>query len=110
MDQAKRTAYVVSTHSRLKAAGAISRFLHWASLVSTHSRLKAAGIAACRLGGFLFVSTHSRLKAAGTVFKIFAFGEHGFNTQPPKGGWQNRHRSARILRCFNTQPPKGGWT
>ena len=55
--------------------------------VSTHSRPKAAG---ARVGLQCFqssVSTHSRPKAAGTVFKIFAFCEHGFNTQPPEGGW-----------------------
>ena len=33
----------VSTHSRLKAAGAVGIFLSPAYTVSTHSRLKAAG-------------------------------------------------------------------
>ena len=34
----------------------------------------------------------------------------GFNTQPPKGGWQRVMRG--LYACsfsFNTQPPKGGW-
>ena len=33
----------VSTHSRLKAAGALDKPMHPSLLVSTHSRLKAAG-------------------------------------------------------------------
>ena len=59
----------------------------FATIVSTHSRLKAAGIIACvpvRVGG---VSTHSRLKAAGQVFKKAYNTTYRFNTQPPKGGW-----------------------
>ena len=35
--------FVVSTHSRLKAAGKIGREWKCFRLVSTHSRLKAAG-------------------------------------------------------------------
>ena len=35
---------VVSTHSRLKAAGRADRSIVLLNLVSTHSRLKAAGI------------------------------------------------------------------
>ena len=34
-------------------------------IVSTHSRLKAAGYLKASFGGFQLVSTHSRLKAAG---------------------------------------------
>ena len=56
---------VVSTHSRLKAAGGTggngSRKLE----VSTHSRLKAAGKSTIEWRGSQRVSTHSRLKAAG---------------------------------------------
>ena len=56
---------VVSTHSRLKAAGYKSRVILTCKLVSTHSRLKAAGVSAHR-------------------DKI---GDGSFNTQPPEGGW-----------------------
>ena len=78
---------LVSTHSRLKAAGRqkdnYSRGFvgfntqppegGWVSLafyavddrVSTHSRLKAAGFEHTTSTGILYVSTHSRLKAAG---------------------------------------------
>ena len=78
---------MVSTHSRLKAAGTTRRYMNltftcfntqppeggwtfkraglkfWA--VSTHSRLKAAGQEPGKLKDRLDVSTHSRLKAAG---------------------------------------------
>ena len=57
---------IVSTHSRLKAAGACYfGQTVFVDRVSTHSRLKAAGFAVHRLHDFLEVSTHSRLKAAG---------------------------------------------
>ena len=78
--------------------------------VSTHSRLKAAGAEAvhccCEATGFntqppeggwsrtlIFpksihlVSTHSRLKAAGASVPPAIFSTFGFNTQPPEGGW-----------------------
>ena len=55
---------IVSTHSRLKAAGEIQQVLLSVAVVSTHSRLKAAGRrGACVIADGL-VSTHSRLKAA----------------------------------------------
>ena len=79
---------MVSTHSRLKAAGKARKMAKmlsmcfntqppeggWAdhdllpkrlSLVSTHSRLKAAGSSCTPYRAIRFVSTHSRLKAAG---------------------------------------------
>ena len=59
---------MVSTHSRLKAAGTLTPQPPVQKTVSTHSRLKAAGIDSD--GGDVFgmvVSTHSRLKAAGTA-------------------------------------------
>ena len=61
----ENTLYVVSTHSRLKAAGYRHILNHIQTQVSTHSRLKAAGLT--NLCNYLIfnVSTHSRLKAAG---------------------------------------------
>ena len=78
-------------------------------MVSTHSRLKAAGGCSTGFGGTMrgfntqppeggwhiqtdnkveaLVSTHSRLKAAG--FAAF--------------------KSIGVKKCFNTQPPEGGW-
>ncbi len=83
----RREDWIVSTHSRLKAAGAGLLKNRDMLLVSTHSRLKAAGnfIFISHPGGR--VSTHSRLKAAGKEFPIFRFNHCGFNTQPPEGGW-----------------------
>ena len=78
---------IVSTHSRLKAAGTAWAALQVFYQVSTHSRLKAAGPNSGLSRRALFVSTHSRLKAA--------------------GGSPLRDWSASL--CFNTQPPEGGW-
>ena len=84
---ANQGCLIVSTHSRLKAAGSINRHqirycqrfntqppkggwqAEWEKqvreAVSTHSRLKAAGTAQSELFADMEVSTHSRLKAAG---------------------------------------------
>ena len=60
---------VVSTHSRLKAAGRRLIFRGLGNgFVSTHSRLKAAGELLKDSGTLSHVSTHSRLKAAGEGF------------------------------------------
>ena len=78
---------MVSTHSRLKAAGPSVRVQNTPYSVSTHSRLKAAGPPEIEREVLQTVSTHSRLKAAGQC----CFLQHGsgacFNTQPPEGGW-----------------------
>ena len=61
-------------------------------MVSTHSRLKAAGE---DYQGAIFVvdvSTHSRLKAAGAKYAITRWSLDGFNTQPPEGGWYQQKR------------------
>ena len=59
-------AHVVSTHSRLKAAGADVDIVLKSLRVSTHSRLKAAGQTPAEQDKIIKVSTHSRLKAAGS--------------------------------------------
>ena len=48
-------------------AAAVAAFI---GLVSTHSRLKAAGAVMCATRNLRHVSTHSRLKAAGTFYVI----------------------------------------
>ena len=91
-------AVIVSTHSRLKAAGCLCR-INTPSLwrfntqppeggwrphfvrqvgdaVSTHSRLKAAGLLPADINIPNIVSTHSRLKAAG-VKKQFGRAANG---------------------------------
>ena len=122
---------LVSTHSRLKAAGRKKLFGFLRVMVSTHSRLKAAGVAFAWQGATGLVSTHSRLKAAGLVCRIAKRCSICFNTQPPKGGWSTYIISSILypvsthsrlkaagksqllpslpILCFNTQPPKGGW-
>ena len=56
-------------------------------LVSTHSRLKAAGRYVPKLLSIKAVSTHSRLKAAGRSSRQDDDLPPRFNTQPPEGGW-----------------------
>ena len=59
-------------------------------VVSTHSRLKAAGWGNGRRGSRFRVSTHSRLKAAGFSTLPLMLICLSFNTQPPEGGWTGR--------------------
>ena len=82
-----KTADLVSTHSRPKAAGYINSNSVEYTCVSTHSRPKAAGHTAATLFLIVMVSTHSRPKAAGRLI------------------WCKK----TPLKCFNTQPPEGGW-
>ena len=79
--------FLVSTHSRLKAAGKTSGESMSESSVSTHSRLKAAGKPDDLTWAQIKVSTHSRLKAAGSWSSHWAWKLKSFNTQPPEGGW-----------------------
>ena len=62
-------------------------------LVSTHSRLKAAGEETRHIRFQNKVSTHSRLKAAGAQLNEFTKNWGCFNTQPPEGGWTNKASS-----------------
>ena len=78
-------------------------------MVSTHSRLKAAGFKDENNQTHTVVSTHSRLKAAGWACRQIAGKFRGFNTQPPEGGWLEYACSTTAGYCFNTQPPEGGW-
>ena len=78
---------MVSTHSRLKAAGTEYTRRVGCPVVSTHSRLKAAGNEPERAARESRVSTHSRLKAAGKFGDYAGLATQGFNTQPPEGGW-----------------------
>ena len=65
LDESLSCLLLVSTHSRLKAAGIRGRWIRLLWLVSTHSRLKAAGAPVAKAESPYSVSTHSRLKAAG---------------------------------------------
>ena len=87
MQITKNFSLKVSTHSRLKAAGASVKLSANTWPVSTHSRLKAAGTQSRWPVSFVPVSTHSRLKAAGQADSLFHSMKASFNTQPPEGGW-----------------------
>ena len=62
---------IVSTHSRLKAAGGYLNRYKGVTGVSTHSRLKAAGSLSGKPSLHSLVSTHSRLKAAVLIIVSF---------------------------------------
>ena len=64
-------------------------------MVSTHSRLKAAGGYTLHYSKPISVSTHSRLKAAGAVPQEMVSFLYGFNTQPPEGGWEAKAWAAQ---------------
>ena len=79
-------AQLVSTHSRPKAAAAMSHLDRPAVVVSTHSRPKAA---ACRRQArhgntFQFQHTAARRRLRGAPWLRTQGGR--FNTQPPEGG------------------------
>ena len=81
------------------------------SAVSTHSRLKAAGTDYYTYGGYEIVSTHSRLKAAGVVDRRRVRHTHGFNTQPPEGGWVGQPHRAQPFYEVSTHSrlKAAGW-
>ena len=56
-------------------------------VVSTHSRPKAAGRILLLFRLLITVSTHSRPKAAGGWHQLIGGVGLCFNTQPPEGGW-----------------------
>ena len=73
-----------------------------AFLVSTHSRPKAAGFIVISLIVGQEVSTHSRPKAAGTVWAIPHWSLPCFNTQPPEGGWDNSNGEPLLYITVST--------
>ena len=77
----------VSTHSRPKAAGPLSKKA-MAILDSFNTQPPEGGWLKCLLLNALL---------------------HSFNTQPPEGGWCYRAIMSDWYPCFNTQPPEGGW-
>ena len=98
----------VSTHSRPKAADG-ARLGSSSSIKFQHTAARRRLVTTCTFNAFdVRVSTHSRPKAAGRRFsssgRLFPFQHtaarrrldirrflpmclHGFNTQPPEGGW-----------------------
>ena len=83
---------------------------HWACRVSTHSRPKAAG----QFDGMEFeqdaVSTHSRPKAAGNRRAADCLSWHGFNSQPPEGGWEQAvgKQNMRHIVSTHSRPKAAG--
>ena len=78
-------------------------------LVSTHSRLKAAGPFSGRFSRCRGFNTQP---PEGGCAAAFSRRHRGgcFNTQPPEGGWLFQQGHFRRFKRFNTQPPEGGWT
>ncbi len=102
---------VVSTHSRPKAAVKEASDGEQRIVLFQHTAARRRLVVQSRISFSPgTVSTHSRPKAAGgTIAHIFQ-PRHGFNTQPPEGGWQAAFSIIpNSAVCFNTQPPEGGW-
>ena len=80
------------------------------TLVSTHSRLKAAGWReAARKNPDACFNTQPP-KGGWRAATLSTKRTLRFNTQPPKGGWDPTYSQNAIDKRFNTQPPKGGWS
>ena len=79
---------------------------HRPRVVSTHSRPKAAGALSADVFAQLAVSTHSRPKAAGcrAPARVPPFAR--FNTQPPEGGWRPAVRNQPPERVSTHSRPK----
>ena len=82
-------SYLVSTHSRPKAAGKC-RLMKIRKAGSFNTQPPEGGWKNDRSGKrTLRVSTHSRPKAAGVLLPFCRSCKTSFNTQPPEGGWNN---------------------
>ena len=79
------------------------------SVVSTHSRLKAAGSNNAKI---LITTKRFNTQPPEGGWELLMFDDFykgRFNTQPPEGGWLILPDWDSSIRCFNTQPPEGGW-
>ena len=123
--------YLVSTHSRPKAAGCwlwpvqalMLQFQHTAA----RRRLGRSFPLSQPLKQFQHTAARRRLGHAANLHAVPVL---SFNTQPPEGGWLPtrlhqvqrwfQHTAARrrlawfganhaVIMRFNTQPPEGGW-
>ena len=104
-----RRHILVSTHSRLKAAGYINKAKTATEAVSTHSRPKAAGFQR-RIQPEPSPCFNTQPPEGGWLLFFFGLIRMGsFNTQPPEGGWYRKRRTFHLHNGFNTQPPEGGW-
>ena len=78
-------------------------------IVSTHSRLKAAGwILSMRTEKDTSFNTQPP-EGGWAILPITKCCMICFNTQPPEGGWFRAFLKLTKRKCFNTQPPEGGW-
>ena len=80
-----------------------------ALLVSTHSRPKAAGKKP-KAVILLTLGFNTQPPEGGWIGRFRrSAGRRRFNTQPPEGGWFRLFYFLRDDKSFNTQPPEGGW-
>ena len=115
---------LVSTHSRLKAAGAMHNFGYgyytcfntqppeggWPTARTTRTKARRFNTqppeGGWPLGAHSLyadrVSTHSRLKAAGPKYGRPTRCRRGFNTQPPEGGWVGLMPCVAIVNIVST--------
>ena len=79
------------------------------TLVSTHSRLKAAGAFNAVIYTYRQSFNTQPPEGGWSGFCLYWGLIWRFNTQPPEGGWGITVKIILELVCFNTQPPEGGW-
>ena len=109
MKQDNPHVYIVSTHSRPKAAG----YARWGDVVGGAFQHTAARR---RLGRLIWRATnwcafqHTAARRRLGAPRSALFWQGGFNTQPPEGGWAARNGCRALATGFNTQPPEGGWS
>ena len=101
---------VVSTHSRLKAAGRTPPNLP-THLRSFNTQPPEGGWRVNLLATFRVACFNTQPPEGGWAgAKVPDFvQELGFNTQPPEGGWKFSPFTTGAESRFNTQPPEGGW-
>ena len=78
-------------------------------VVSTHSRLKAAGKPTQLMPSEADSFNTQPPEGGWRVGRQAAHPRCSFNTQPPEGGWQPFALLILPYQSFNTQPPEGGW-
>ena len=126
------SVYIVSTHSRPKAAGTACcppTTALWFQLTAARRRLESASSSTASSSTFQLTAARRRLGGFDLVrLKSYI----RFNSQPPEGGWLwpplsvtdskvSTHSRPKAAGCctdtrpkpasrFNSQPPEGGWS
>ena len=98
----------VSTHSHPKVAANTNTKIKYSILMFQHTAtrrwLQSNALTPDYIGEFQHTATRRWLQCAIILSKEQA----SFNTQPPEGGCNGKHKTNEVKNGFNTQPPEGG--